>query len=232
MIKGVVFDLDHTLFDRYATLRAVLPEMYKRLRDKIPENLSENDFIEGLIAGEKKHIYFGWAYTAERLIEQGIFLPNTTGDEVWHCLYTYCWPLAAIKFPFTEPCLKELRDMGLKLGILTNGAKELQMRKIKMLGMESFVDKILTSGEVGVDKPDPKPFEVMSEKIGISPSELLYVGDNPLNDVEGSRNAGYIPVWVKTIGNWSFEHIKRPDFEVETVAEIPKLVKQINKLTY
>lgn len=229
MIKGVVFDLDHTLFDRYATLRAVLPEMYRRLRNKIPKNLSESDFIEGLISGEKKHIYYGWNYTAERLIEQGIFLPNTNGEEVWSCLFTYCWPLAAIKYPFTEPMLKELRKMGFKLGILTNGDHILQERKIKMLGLEKLVDEIVISGDVGADKPDSKPFRVISEKLEIEPNELLYVGDNPLNDVEGSRKAGFIPVWVKTIGNWEFEEIKHADYEVETVVEIPSLVKTINK---
>ncbi len=230
MIKGVVFDLDHTLFDRYATLRAVLPEMYNRMRDKIPNDLSLNDFIEGLIAGEKKHIYHGWGYTAEKLIEMGIFLEGTTGAEVWHCLFTYCWPLAAVKYPFTEPMLIKLREMGLKLGIVTNGDHDLQWNKLNLLGFENFVDEIVISGDVGVQKPGTKPFEVMSEKLGINPQELLYVGDNPRNDVEGSRNAGYVPVWVKTIGNWCFEDIEHPNFEVDTVAEIPQIVEKINKI--
>ncbi len=228
MIKGVVFDLDHTLFDRYATLRAVLPEMYKRLRHKIPKNLSQKDFIEGLIAGEKQHIYKGWSYTADRLVEQGIFLPGTKGDEVWHCLFTYCWPLAAVKFPFTEPTLIKLRQMGMKLGIVTNGEHDFQTVKIKLLGIDKFVDEIVISGDVGVQKPNKEPFLVMSERLGIAPNNLLYVGDNPLNDVEGSRNAGYIPVWVKTVGHWGFNDIKRADYEVDTVAEIPELVNAIN----
>lgn len=231
MIKGVVFDLDHTLFDRYATLRAVLPEMYRRLRDKIPQNLSEEDFIEGLIKIEKQHIYMGWGYTGDRLVEEGIFIEGTKGEEVWKCLYTYCWPIAAIKYPFTEPMLISLRKMGLKIGILTNGAHDLQERKIKMLGIADFVDEIVISGDVGVDKPDIKPFQVISEKLGIAPQNLMYVGDNPLNDVEGSRKAGYIPVWVKTIGNWYFDNIEYCEYEVDTVAEIPELVKQINQVS-
>ncbi len=229
MIKGVVFDLDHTLFDRYATLRTVLPEMYKRMRDKIPASLSQKDFIEGLIKGEKQHIYRGWSYTADRLIEQGLFLEGTNGAEVWHCLFTYCWPIAAIKFPFTDPTLERLRKMGLKLGIVTNGEHDPQILKIRMLGLDKLVDELVISGDVGVQKPEAEPFKVMSEKLGIAPENLLYVGDNPKNDVEGSRNAGYIPVWVKTIGNWYFDDIKHCRYEVETVAEIPDLVEKINK---
>ena len=228
MIKGVVFDLDHTLFDRYGTLRAVLPEMYSRMRDSIPENLSQEDFIEGLIAGEKQHIYHGWDYTADRLVEMGIFNEGTKGADVWRCLFTYCWPLAAVKYPFTEPTLIRLKEMGLKLGIVTNGEHDLQWNKLRLLNFDYLFDEIVISGDVGVQKPESKPFEVMSEKLGIEPENLLYVGDNPLNDVEGSRKAGYTPVWVKTIGNWCFDDIEHCEYEVDTVAEIPDLVLKIN----
>ena len=117
--------------------------------------------------------------------------------------------------------------MGMKLGIVTNGDHDLQMNKLRLLNFDGFVDEIVISGDVGVQKPDTKPFEVMSEKLGLPPSELLYVGDNPLNDVEGSRNAGYTPVWVKTIGNWCFEDIERCEYEVDTVAEIPEIVRKM-----
>ena len=230
MIRGIVFDLDHTLFDRYGTLRAVLPEMYTRLHDKIPANLSLNDFIEGLIAQEKKYIYFGWQYTCERLIEQGIFLPGTRGDDIWHCLFKYCWPIAAVEFPFTKPTLKKLREMGYTLALITNGKHEHQALKLKMLGIEKFFDEIIISTDIGVHKPDRKPFDEMSRRLNIAPNELLYVGDNPLNDVEGSRNAGYIPVWVKTIGNWAFEDIERCEYEIDTIAELPELINRVNKI--
>ena len=227
MIRGVVFDLDHTLFDRYGTLRAVLPEMYRRMRESIPENLSQENFIEGLKKLEKQHIYHGWGYTGEKLCEAGIFKKGTKGEDGWKCLFTYCWPLAAVEYPFTKPMLRELRTMGMKLGIVTNGDHDLQMNKLRLLNFDGFVDEIVISGDVGVQKPDTKPFEVMSEKLGLPPSELLYVGDNPLNDVEGSRNAGYTPVWVKTIGNWCFEDIERCEYEVDTVAEIPEIVRKM-----
>lgn len=229
MIKGVIFDLDHTLFDRYATLRTVLPEMYKRLRDSIPSEFSIDDFIEKFIYVEKQHIYNGWNYTAQRMIEQGVFLSETNYKDIVDCLCIYCWPIAAVKFPFAEPMLVELRKMGLKIGILTNGRSYSQRNKIRLLDIEPFVDEIVICADLGVQKPDPKPFEVMSEKIGIEPQELLFVGDNPLNDVEASRNAGYTPVWVKTVGHWYFDDIKRCELEVETVAEIPDIVKKLNQ---
>lgn len=229
MIKGVVFDLDHTLFDRYKTLRTVLPEMYRCMRDKIPEDLSLQDFIEKFIAVEKQHIYGGWTYTGDRMVEDGIFLEGTTGAEVWFSLYTYCWPIAAVEFPFTKPTLEILREMGMKIGIVTNGTHDMQMSKIELLALENYVDEIVISGDVGAQKPDTKPFLVLSEKIGIAPENLIYVGDNPLNDVDASRNAGYTPVWVKTVNNWYFKEVKHPDFEIDTIAEIPQIVEKLNR---
>ena len=57
----------------------------------------------------------------------------------------------------------------------------------------------------------------------------MYVGDHPLNDVEGSRRVGYTPVWVKTTGTWFFDDIEKAPYEVDTVAELPELLAKIDK---
>ena len=100
--------------------------------------------------------------------------------------------------------------------------------KLDMLGLKPYVDEIVISGDLPAGKPERLPFDVMSERIGIPAGELLYVGDNPLNDVFASRNAGYIPVWVATTGTWIFGDLKRADYEIETIAEIPELVHKLN----
>lgn len=231
MIKGAVFDLDHTLFDRYATLRAVLPEMYKRLRDKIPSDLTEQDFIEKLIEIERKNIYYGWDYTANKLVDAGVFLPCTTGEDVWGCLFKYCWPIAAVKFPFTESVLTELRQQGLKVALITNGKVANQSIKLDLMNLWPFFDEvIICDDEKYPAKPHPAAFKAMSEKLGCPPESLLYVGDNPLNDIVGARNGGFVPVWVKTTGVWPDETIERAPYEVDDVSEIPALVRKINSL--
>ncbi len=231
MIKGAIFDLDHTLFDRYATLRAVLPEMYKRLRDKIPQDLSCEDFIENLIKMEKLHIYHGWEYTGEKLVQAGVFLEGTTGEDIWQCLFRHCWPLAAVEFPFTKPMLKRLREMGLKVGLITNGSVCNQSIKLDLMDMWSFFDEVIICDDQKYPaKPHPAAFKAMSEKLGCPPESLLYVGDNPFNDVLGARAGGFVPVWVKTIGIWPEETIERAPYEVNDVSEIPDLVQKINSL--
>ena len=231
MIKGVIFDLDHTLFDRYATFRATLDNLYDNIRDQIPETVSLEEFAEGVIASEQKYIYHSFDLIAEDVFKKGLLLEKLSGREFWGYVCKYCWPKAAVKYPFTEPMLMKLREMGLKIGIITNGSVETQKAKIELLGIESLVDETIICGTLGVQKPERLPFDVMCERLGFKANELLYVGDNPINDIMAARNAGYIPVWVKTLGTWEFEDIERAEYEVDTVAEIPKLVEKINKGT-
>ena len=230
MIRGVVFDLDHTLFDRYGTLRKVLPIFYSHYRSNIPEDLSEDVFIERFILLEKKYIHFGWLKMLQCCVEDGILVAvaeNAYG-EIAHFILHSCWTADAVPYPFAEPALQKLREMGYKVAIITNGSHDVQARKIQMLGLEPLTDEIIITGDIGVHKPNALPFDLMSQRLGIPSQELMYVGDHPKNDVEGSRNAGYTPVWVKTTGYWCFEDIPRAAYEVETVAEIPALVASIN----
>ena len=228
MIKGIVFDLDHTLFDRYGTLRAVLPHMYKGMRHWIAEEISCEEFVEAVVEGDKQWIHVGWKPIIENLMLKGVFKPETEVKTVIRFLVDECWPIAAVEFPFAKPMLMQMREEGYKLGIITNGPHKNQDLKLDMLGLKPYVDEIVISGDLPAGKPERLPFDVMSERIGIPAGELLYVGDNPLNDVFASRNAGYIPVWVATTGTWIFGDLKRADYEIETIAEIPELVHKLN----
>lgn len=227
MIKGIIFDLDHTLFDRYATMRAALPIMYKKLGEFIPHTLSQEKFISGVINGDKKYIHLNWEVALEKLIENNVFLPNITCKTFIDCLENDCWPTAAVNFPFIDDTLEALKSKGYKLGIITNGNLATQKRKVDMLGIGHYFDEIVFCGALEQQKPHLLPFEEMSSRIGISAKELMYVGDHPLNDVAASQKAGYTPVWVRTTGYWIFSEIKHPEFEVDTIAEIPYLLERI-----
>ena len=231
MFRAIVFDLDHTLFDRYATIRASFTAFYEHYRDKIPQDLSYEDFIEKLIEIEKYHIYYDWVAVVKECANAGIMAPMSEEEakEAVRVVVHKCWPLAAVKFPFTIPTLHKLKEMGYKIGLITNGGHDPQTLKIKMLGLEDIFDEVVISGDVGVSKPDPKPFTTFAEKIGIDPKEMMYAGDHPLNDVEGSRRVGYTPVWVKTTGTWFFDDIEKAPYEVDTVAELPELLAKIDK---
>ncbi len=221
MIKGVVFDLDHTLFDRYATLTAIMPSFCEHF----DVALSEEEAAKLLCEADKQFVHLGWRRVIEYLTEKGMFLTVPEFEEYSAFLLSK-FEEYAVPYDFTKPMLRKLRSMGLKLGIITNGDVPLQSRKLEMLGFSEDFDEILISGSIGIHKPNAEPFLIMAQWLKLSPSELMYVGDNPLNDVEGSRNAGYTPVFVNTTNSWVFPEVERCELSVENVGEIPELIEK------
>ncbi|MGQ9600145.1 MAG: HAD family hydrolase [Anaerolineae bacterium] len=91
--------------------------------------------------------------------------------------------------------LMELRSRGYQLGLVTNREDTQRFTELlDKLGLRSHFDLTLTSGEVGVRKPEAGIFYAALERIGVAAKESVYVGDNYWADVVGARNAGVTPV--------------------------------------
>ena len=226
MIKAAVFDLDHTLFDRYGTIKAITPDIIKGF--DIADGVTAEIFAEELSYADKQFVHKGWKKIHEYLVNKNIFKVPPTYDKYAEIVLK-CFKTTTVKYDFAIPVLKEIKNMGIKTGLITNGTPELQYFKIKSLDMEDCFDEVIVSGETPYEKPDARIFQLMAEKLEIEANEMLYIGDHPLNDIDGSRNAGCIPVWVKTTGTWIFPEIPKPDLQVDTVKEIPELIKKINE---
>ena len=64
------------------------------------------------------------------------------------------------------------------------------------MGLEPYLDFIVSSGEVGVDKPDPHFFLAALEQAGVSAAEAVHVGDQYKLDVVGARGVGITPILI------------------------------------
>ncbi len=226
MIKAAVFDLDHTLFDRYGTIRKISPDIVASF--DIAEGITAEIFAEELSFADKQYVHKGWRNIHSYLVEKNIFKTVPTYEEYAENVLR-CFRKATVKYDFAIPVLKEIREMGIKTALITNGTPELQYFKLKSLELDNCFDEIIVSGETPYEKPDIRIFQLMAEKLGINIDEMMYIGDHPKNDIDGSRNAGCVPVWVKTTGTWIFPEIPKPELQVETVEEIPQMIKKINE---
>jgi putative hydrolase of the HAD superfamily len=93
--------------------------------------------------------------------------------------------------------LRELREAGVRTALLTNGPSWMQRRKVQALGLESQLDAIAISEELGVAKPDPAAFAAALELIDVAAGETVMVGDHLDWDVRGALDAGLRgAVWV------------------------------------
>jgi putative hydrolase of the HAD superfamily len=102
-------------------------------------------------------------------------------------------------FPETETVLYELKSM-YKLGILTNGAPDLQRQKIERSGLAHYFDAIVVSGEVGVGKPQPAVFNTVLEQLAVPAHTTLMVGDSLERDMLGASRVGLKGIWINRGG--------------------------------
>jgi putative hydrolase of the HAD superfamily len=94
-----------------------------------------------------------------------------------------------------RPTLEALRG-AYRLGLLTNGACDLQREKIDGAGIGHYFDEIVISGDVGVGKPHRRVFETILSRLQVTPAEAVMIGNSLRTDVAGARDVGITTVWV------------------------------------
>jgi putative hydrolase of the HAD superfamily len=67
---------------------------------------------------------------------------------------------------------------------------------MEKFGFAQFFDCMIDSHVVGVEKPDPRIFELALQQLGLPADRCVYVGDNYDRDVIGARQAGLIPILI------------------------------------
>ena len=87
------------------------------------------------------------------------------------------------------PTVKTLKQRGLILGLISN-------IYLGRAGLETYLDFVVTSKEIGADKPEPPIFLAALERAGVNASEAVYVGDQYQTDVLGARGVGITPILI------------------------------------
>jgi putative hydrolase of the HAD superfamily len=98
-------------------------------------------------------------------------------------------------FEDVVPMLRRLRDAGLRLGIISNFEEWLE-RLLDQLGVGEYFDVRVISGVEGMEKPDPRIFELAMSRAGVDAASSVYVGDSPKFDVEPAAALGMLPVLI------------------------------------
>lgn len=228
-IKAVAFDLDHTIYDRYGTLRSIAYLLKQRYKDRLNPYLSAAQLGDMLVEMDKAHIYEGWPVMFEGLLDRGMFLDPPSFAE-YYAFFMEAFQKIAVPIPMVDDMLAGIRAQGYPVGLLTNGESGIQRGKVRRVGLEHSFDQIFAGEEMAVQKPAAYPFLEMARRLGCVPEQMVYVGDNPRNDIEAARRAGCIPVWVKVSGkDWDFPEYEKPRYEVNDVLELPDLLARMEQ---
>ena len=103
------------------------------------------------------------------------------------------------------------------IGLLSNGNTEPER-----CGLPDTFDAVVMGPDHGVEKPDPRAFELIAERLGVRPEELLHVGDDA-DDVDGINDVGGISVLLERDGARP-ELAARSDHVIASLVELPGLV--------
>ena len=125
--------------------------------------------------------------------------------------------------------LEALSGTGLIVGVVTAGLAIKQAEKIVRLKILRYMtpNAIFISDQIGISKPNPKLYLRACQSVGANPSEAMYVGDNPPNDIDPPKSIGMIAVLNRRSGKYSgLAPSAAPDYEIAHFSELRKILEK------
>ena len=134
-------------------------------------------------------------YEETMLAKAGIKAPKETLGKVMERVQQLYQGMTFVLFDDVLPALKVLKQQNFVMGLLTNLAKNMDTI-CRELGLEPYLDVVVTSEEAGADKPSPIIFQMALQRAGVDASEAIHVGDQYQMDVLGARGVGISPILI------------------------------------
>ncbi|MEM6450147.1 MAG: HAD family hydrolase [Cyanobacteria bacterium P01_D01_bin.105] len=231
---AVLFDTDNTLYDyspaNVAAIKAVeiksanllgitsdiFHKFYKQARLEIKERLGHT------ASSHSRLLYF------QRMLEllgfkAQLLIALDLEQTFWRTFLANA-PL----FSGVVTLLETLQYQDIPIAIVTDLTAHIQLRKLTYFHLEETFDAVVTSEEVGADKPDRRNFELVLEKLGIvSYDQLWMIGDNPATDVIGGRHIGAITFQKLHSGVEVGKKDEAPDFTFEHFEDLQRCIKRL-----
>jgi HAD superfamily hydrolase (TIGR01549 family) len=231
-IKAIIFDFGQTLVDSANGFRTA----EKQAQDRLFKDLSltlKDEFLDNY-RKIRKQFHDQSNFSRKSIWNEVYFYHCRTADpDLLERRESEYWDTVKANtklFPEAEKVLEALNSQ-YAVALITNtqGQKQVGTHRISQFPeLEKYFKVIIVAGEGGIPpKPDPEPFRMCLEELGLDPSQAIYVGDDYRIDIRGARDAGLHPVWLKHYSvkrNW-------PDVETTApvIASLDELL-ELNKL--
>jgi 2-haloalkanoic acid dehalogenase type II len=195
-VRAVAFDLDNTLWDVDPVIERAEQRWLEWLTEhcpRIPERLSLDDMRAARMALAAREPHNSHDFTYLRIASLAQHARECGYDESIAAQAFEIFIAARNQldlFDDVRPGLQRLRAR-YALATLSNGNADLDR-----IGLADFFTVSLNARGVGAAKPDRRCFERLVTDLRVEPHQVIYVGDDPLLDVEAARAAGLLTAWM------------------------------------
>ena len=221
-ISAVLFDLDNTLVDRDQAVERLGGQLFRGV-EYDESGLYEPEWVQefiridagGSIADKREQM-------AMVIDELSIIGEEPDRFVKW---WDRAYPEAFTLEESTKHLLQTLADTDTPWGIVTNGSL-LQSFVIRAVGLDRLTKSIFVSSIIRLRKPDKAIFELAASSVspGTELNNILFVGDNPIADIEGAAAAGMKTVWVSRGVDWWGKE-QNPGDTIENIWELSNLIE-------
>jgi putative hydrolase of the HAD superfamily len=104
-------------------------------------------------------------------------------------------------FPGAHEAIDELKTLGVKLALVTNGAADTQRAKVERFALAHRFDHVQIEGEHGFGKPDERAYLHAMKALGVTARETWMIGDNLEWEVEAPQRLGIYAIWMDVHGD-------------------------------
>lgn len=145
----------------------------------------------------------------------------------------HLWEVTLTKLPHLDEILKELKRKGFKLGIITNTvtSREEHVRMaLRKIDIEKYFNIIITSVDVGHEKPDERIFLTALRKLRIKPEEAVMVGNRISKDIVGGNRMGMKTIlfrWNKRYPEKAMSPEEQPTRTIKSLQELPFVLQEL-----
>ncbi len=204
--KAIFFDWDHTLWDHDRNAREVILDLVDEFNLTNTLEADQNDIWNSfnVLNNQLWDDYQSKKITQLELRESRFELffsqlgykgnPRKFSSE-----FLYRTPRKKHLLGGASEIIEELA-LKYPLFILTNGFEDIQFVKVEASGLKHCFQSIITSQEVGTQKPDKKFFEYALKRADCLANEVVMVGDHPIADIHGAENAGIQSIHLNLYG--------------------------------
>jgi HAD superfamily hydrolase (TIGR01662 family) len=246
MIRAVIFDLGHTLWDILPDTTGALDRAYANLREQMCVSLHRDDVPDAhairRAVGDVLKAMADEYYNDRRMDEPE---PHTylgagcreLGLELDEALLRdLCPPIFATEIDRlhcadgTLDAVQALHDAGYALGCITNTITSASTIRsmLQRHALEGLMRTVVVSSEEGWRKPHPSLFEKALRELNVAPREAVFVGDSPWHDIEGAREVGMRAVLTRQYATRPTEGFMPPDAVIDHLRELRDVISRLD----